>query len=958
MKHFCKRLALVLAVLTCLSLVATAFVGCGGGSGGTETSPDSGATTPTTGNGETSPNPQTGKINHTLTVKSAGGLPLSKVNIYIYADATLEDLIDYGTTGEDGVAVIALPSSQTHVAVLSGLPEGYNPEASYPLTGTDTAIAVTSSVITDNTDISGVTYTLGSVMRDFKVTDTDGKVHQLSELLKDKKMVMLNFWATWCGPCREEFPFMNAAYEQYKSTVEILALDPDQDSSETESAIAAYKANMGLSFPMLKDYTTLATSFALTGYPTTVVIDRYGVVSLVHAGAIPSESYFTAIFNYYSAADYEQKLITDLSELLPKEKPTVSMPTSDEIAGIFANGVNATFSPETSESDAEYSWPFVIGKKDGVDCIMPSNAGKHSSYATMYTTVTLKKGDALAFDYMASSEIGVDVLYTLVKRNDINGDTYKDIYQISGLDNRWNTCYTFVAAEDGEYSIGFCFIKDTSASAGDDTVYLKNLRVVKASAIDLPTYIPRYAANDLKEDHSGYNSYATVVMGDDGYYHVGTKDGPLLLVDLMKPTRFSQTALYSFALDNKLVLDGKNYYEDLIPYASYASNSAIAGLCPVNDKLKTILEAAAAVLGIEAGNKDQWLQMCCYYDAYGTGGVQLADPTKGLYTSDANNNAIIEEGKPFTAVLGENSFTYDRLIMPRGLVAEFVPEKSGAYRITSKSDTLVEGWIFDENGRDYYVYEGGERLYTDENNVSMVVYFEAGKSYYIDICYYDVYQTGVINYELTYIGEHYEQFTIASPGYFTFPDNTESGDNLNDELAEILAGGIDVMLGEDGFYHEKMADGSMGSVIYADFISTSAVFGSDSIETLISKGSFDFTKTDPDEYILSYIDKHGDNTRAYLQQLWGDQFEELAAVNKLDEVLAGKMHGTGTDETEAIRAYVAKKIAASAEHPELEGCVPVDEELGRLLQALMDKYTFKGVEHSWTKLCYYYRQIG
>ncbi len=957
MKQPIKRIALLLAVLTCLCALASSLSGCSFGKNPEDTEGETTTeTTPDTGNGTVTD----GKINHTITVKSAGGLPLANVNLYIYTDDTLEDLVNYTVTGADGVATISLPAGN-YVTTMTGLPEGYNPDKCYPLTGTTTELAVTSSVITDNTSLSGVSYKLGSVMRDFKVTTPDGQVYQLSEVLKEKKMVVLNFWATWCGPCASEFPDMAAAYNSYKDTVEILALDPDAD--DTEEAIAAYKSSYfdyELPFPMFKDYTTLSTAFAIPGYPTTVVIDRYGVVCFMYSGALPSESAFTSIFNHFTAADYEQKLVTDLNELAPKEKPNVEMPSSDEIKSAFTDGkLDVTFSPETSESDAEYSWPFVIGKKDGTTCIVPSNSGKHSSYATLYITLSLKKGEALAFDYLASTEASTDILYTLAKRNDIGGDTYKDIYQISGTGvTTWNTCYTFVAVEDGEYSIGLCYIKDGTGHEGDDTVYLNNLRVVKESDIKTATFIPRYAANDLKDDHSGYNSYATVVLNsEDGLYHVGSADGPILLADLMKPTRFSQTAIYSFALDGKIVLDGKDYLDDLIPYASYASNSAIAGLCPVNEELKSLLEITATVLGIEAGNEDQWLQICCYYDAYGTGGAQLEDPTKGLYTSNADNSANIDPAKAFVAVLGENSVTYDRMIMPRGLVYRFTPTESGAYRVTSKSDYLCEGWIFDENGKEYYVYEGGERLWADENNVSMVVYMEAGKNYYIDICYYDVYGTGVIPFTVEHLGPTYDHFTLASPGFFTFPEDTESSDSLGD-LAEILAGGIEVKLGSDGYYHELRADGTLGSIVYADFISTSSIFGSDSIETLVERGAFDFTKTESDEYILSFIEKYGDGTKAYLQEYWGEQYEELAATHKLDEVLAGKLHGAGKDMSAAIEAYYDKKIALTDENPELEGCVPVDAELADILQLLMDKYTFSGVDHSWTKLCYYYEQLG
>ncbi len=929
MKRFCKHTALLLALLMVFATLASAMVACqpGQNDGADTTAPET--------EGTTTPSTPDGKVNHVFTVKTAGGMPLKDVNVYIYTNAQKDDLVNFTTTDATGTATIALAPSADYVAVLSGLPTGYITEEHYPVSAAGTAITVTSKVI-EGTDHAARTYKLGDVMNDFEVVDTNGNTQKLSELLKTKKMVLINFWYSECSPCISEFPYMNSAYEQYKNDIEIVALS--HYNKDTEEVIKLFRAEHELTFPMARDTTNMAPAFNITAYPTSIVVDRYGVICLVEEGAIVSESPFTAIFSHFTAENYEQKLVTALEDIAPKEKPNVTMPSTEELSQVFDGGkLTVTYTPE---ADDEYSWPFIITEKNGAACLANSNKGKHNTYAILYANVEMKKGDALAFDYWASCEQGADTLVMLVDR--------KDIYRISGEDSKWNTCYTYVAIEDGTYEVAFCYIKDAADTVGDDAVYVKNLRTVASSAIDVPTYIPRYAATHPAADGFGYEQYITPVFNEaDGYYHVGEKNGPLLLAGLLNSTRFSNTSIYSHALAGQIVLDGKDYLDEITPYASYASNATISSLCPVNEELKLLLEKVAAAIGMENDNPNQWLQICSYYDVYATGGKQLENPIMGLCPDTA-----------FVAVEGDgNSVTYDRMLMPRGLLYKFTPAKSGAYRITSKSDQVVEGWIFSEDMTEYYVHEGGERLYYDPTNISMVVYFEAGVNYYIDICYYDVYAMGTFTFSVDYLGATYNHFTQASPGYFTFPDGGEAGDSLGD-LAEILAGGIDVVLGDDGYYHEKRADGTLGSVVYADFIGANNIFGDDSLISLIDKGAFNFALSEGDEIIHGFMESYGDKAKEELRKYWGEEFDYYAELYSLDEVLAGKTHGTGKDLTADIKAYLDKLAPASETTPELEGTVPVDKRLAEILQILMDKYTFNGVEHSWTKLSYYYQYLG
>ena len=125
--------------------------------------------------------------------------------------------------------------------------------------------------------------------------------------------------------------------------------------------------------------------------------------------------------------------------------------------------------------------------------------------------------------------------------------------------------------------------------------------------------------------------------------------------------------------------------------------------------------------------------------------------------------------------------------------------------------------------------------------------------------------------------------------------------------------------------------------------------------------AFNFAYNETDQMVMAKLEELNgdvDACREYYKNLWGDGYAEWEEIYKLEEVLAGKYHGTGADLTDEINAYVEKMIAYSSDAPELEGCVPVDEELGEILQALMDKYSLSGVKNSWTKLCYYYKSVA
>lgn len=954
MKTALKSTSALLALLLLLSALASALIGCGNGKGTpnpTDSTSDSVSETTTTapsedGTGTKPIDPPDGpvtpaEVEYTVSVKTISGRAVSDLRFFIYQD---DKLTTYGITDKNGIGTVKLPTASNYTVELDAYAlEGYTLASRYEFTGNAANIVLTSSVISD-TDLTGVSYRLGDIMHDFTVTTTDGTKFTLSEVLKTKKAVLINFFYTTCSPCINEFPYLEEAYQLYKDDIEVIALN--NYPSDNEYTVRSFKDSMGLTFPVAKDFSALGTAFSLQGYPTSVIIDRYGTICLIEVGGLTSAKPFIAAFDHFSADNYEQKLFEFIEELTPTEKPNVQMPSSEDIgAALNGDGFTATYVPETEATDAEYSWPFLVGEKDGKPCIYPANSKKDSSFATIHAMVELKAGQALAIDWFASCELGADLLYILV--ND------KDIYRLSGISEDWVTCYPYVATEDGTYKVSFIYLKDDGNDVGEDCIWLRNFRIVDASAVDTETYIPRQAATNPNANGLGYQNYVTVVYNPaDGYYHVGTENGPLLLVNLMGATQLSDTSLNLLGYNGELILSNENLYDKLVNFCNYSINGNLYGYCPVTEELKDLLEKAASIVGFELDNPNQWLQACSYYDAYGTD-KQLEDPVVGLAPFSAFT-AVESTGDEDTF----NTVTYDgRVIMPRGFLYAFTPAASGVYLIKSQSKNEVNGWIFNANYEIIHTAEYVDRPFDgkapDTTNVSMIIYMEAGTTYYIDIAYYDIYAAGSFTFTLRYLAESYQHFHIASPGYYTYYE-TSSG-----QINETIAGGIDVILDTDGYYHEKRADGSIGSIVYADFTIPTALF-SHSIEAMIDLYGFNFALSDTDLQVLAKLSEFGDDKekcKQYYVDLWADTYEENADLYKLDEVLAGIYHGDGEDLTDEISAYLDKKMTAE-DAPELAGCVPVDAALAELLQKLVDKYSLKGVDHSWTKLCYYYKALG
>ena len=133
---------------------------------------------------------------------------------------------------------------------------------------------------------------------DFSVTDSEGNQVKLSDFRG--RGVVLNFWASWCGPCKSEMPHFQAAYEEYGEELHFLMVNMAEPFGDPRSDAEGFLTDGGYTFPVYYDtLSECAYGYGVTGIPMTFFIDSEGNIVSAKSGAI-------------SEADLQRRILTIL----------------------------------------------------------------------------------------------------------------------------------------------------------------------------------------------------------------------------------------------------------------------------------------------------------------------------------------------------------------------------------------------------------------------------------------------------------------------------------------------------------------------------------------------------------------------------------------------------------------------------------------------------------------------
>lgn len=131
---------------------------------------------------------------------------------------------------------------------------------------------------------------IGKPAPQFDLQSLDGQQVQLANYRG--RAVLVNFWATWCAPCKKEMPLFEARYQKYAPDLVVVGIN----LGESREQVQTYVDDLSISFPVLLEMKGKSSAdYNISGYPTSFFIDAEGILRAVHIGEINASQLDTAL---------------------------------------------------------------------------------------------------------------------------------------------------------------------------------------------------------------------------------------------------------------------------------------------------------------------------------------------------------------------------------------------------------------------------------------------------------------------------------------------------------------------------------------------------------------------------------------------------------------------------------------------------------------------------------------
>ena len=129
-------------------------------------------------------------------------------------------------------------------------------------------------------------YVKGKDYTDFALLDTEGNRHNMSEYIGKGKYVLIDFWASWCVPCRAAIPIVREIYKKYSDKVDIYAISIDQDEKAWRQAMEQEKMEWNQRYAPDEMFQAVVEPYSIKGIPHMVLIDPQGKIAYVGHNAL------------------------------------------------------------------------------------------------------------------------------------------------------------------------------------------------------------------------------------------------------------------------------------------------------------------------------------------------------------------------------------------------------------------------------------------------------------------------------------------------------------------------------------------------------------------------------------------------------------------------------------------------------------------------------------------------